>query len=1014
MNIAIIHLSDLHVSSKEAVRMDKVDKLLTSLNVLGHFEGAVFVLSGDVAARGLPHEYKLASQFIGSIYAGLIGRFHLRQENIKVAIAPGNHDIDKTVVDHVKRENVVSWYKDATIDEKIEQEILRMGAFYDFANRHTCFLDKQNPLFCRKLLPFIDEKCNKVYIEINLLNTAPFSSDDDKGIHYLPDAVFENYMKSKKTPLSITVMHHPPDWFNNAQKIRLQNLIYSRSSIALFGHEHYEESQNISLQQGDTTAIQCGGSWWNKSFENSSFFAGLLDTSLNQYAQYEFKWDNVKEYYHHREIRKNNAVARRNDTQRFLPQKEYMDYLCSDERHPVCKDITKYFTFPQLRIEATYDYDGITTIQTLDELIRIVEESPQIMIVGRGGAGKTMLSRMLFRHLIEKYTVLLCGVDEISGKNQRNIIRNTFADIYGMDEFPKFEQLKSENKVIIIDDFNLIKSAHLSKLLQGLGEIFGHIVLIGEKNSTFDVREQISEELKLEKGIKQLSISRFFADKRGELIGKVIDSYGSGEIGVRKETLRLHIENALCVQGLTYALDPDFVVKFTSYYCSHAHELKSGNINVFSKVFEASIELAILPCLHRETVGQIKSALSEVAYYIHFNKAYPISADTIEDVVNDYSTKYDEPLNPKRFLEIAEESRILTKCQDNTRYRFKNKDHLAYFVADAVMRRFNEGNHEAEENLCEIIEFSCFSINPTILKFIAYTTNNIKIIEMLLAQALQYVSDWPEYVIDEIPFSYLNSVPEFERRLDSNSKKAEIEAKTNHEKKEAQNLPESDLVETIDIYDYDTDDLDKLNNQLIRAHLQMNTISSCLVTFSHMMPAKTKKELITAIYRMPNQIFHKWAKQIDVILEELVEEFWEDDAMSGINKEEERVKILSAMQRISVNLLLNLYYSVALNSATSATIENLRRDEYIISTNSRLQRLMFLEYTDQYKEFIAEAEAMDRNAENGITKNMVRSMVYHLLLWSPSLPQDRQQHLIDKYKLGNKKTAILLQNSRNK
>ncbi len=43
MNIVIIHLSDLHISSKEAIHMEKVTAIVNSLNMFDPFDGIIKV-----------------------------------------------------------------------------------------------------------------------------------------------------------------------------------------------------------------------------------------------------------------------------------------------------------------------------------------------------------------------------------------------------------------------------------------------------------------------------------------------------------------------------------------------------------------------------------------------------------------------------------------------------------------------------------------------------------------------------------------------------------------------------------------------------------------------------------------------------------------------------------------------------------------------------------------------------------------------------------------------------------
>lgn len=1010
MNIAIIHLSDLHITSKDAIHMRNVNALIKSMQILTPFEGVIVAISGDIAAKGLNAEYTIASKFLGSIIKRITDTYSVESYNVKILLSPGNHDMNRNISEQLSREECLAYHRKGIDASHLSHELSRMKDFYSFAKSHLCFMVKSSPYLSRKILAFTNTDGSKEYIEANLINSEVFANDDDNGLHYLPEDFFDEFERPCRTKYSFAIMHRSPDWFTPQLKVRLNELIYGRCQLVLYGHEHYETSQKISLSKTNPSIIQCGGAWWCNNFDNSSYYGGILNAETGNYKQYEFTWNARKSFYEHRnEI---DYIMQRQRAQgiQLIPNREFVSYIVSDEKHIVCHDIRKYFVFPNIKNEKSDDYRETQDIQSMEDLIKLVNSENELIIYGDGGSGKTTLARMLFLELYNEYTVLLCDISDIAGKNQNNIIRNVFGNIYNSEDVALFEQQERSKKIVIIDGFDSIKSEHLSKFLPDLANKFEHIILIGEKHKAddFDMRRRLKDELQKEK-IKEVAIDKFFADKRMVLIERIVNLSIENNRTLQSQ-LVIQIENALTLQGFEYQLDPDFIVKFSSYYSQHIQELHMSNANVFSKVFEASIELSIREHLRKETIGQVKTALGEVAHYVHFNKKYPICESEIETIVQAYCEKYDETLLAARFLEIVKKANILVRESQGLAYRFKNKDHLSYFVAEAVIRHFNEGDENAESNLNEIIEYSCFSINPTILKFITYTSGNIRIVDLLLQQAKSYVAEWPEYDAENAQLKYLAATPEFEQKISSQARAEEVAARANREK--AIEQAESAKIEIVDIYDYDISDIDKINNQLIRAHLQMNSISGCLVTFGHILPARLKNDLMETLYKMPNQIFYRWANMIDATIEGLIGEFANQEDNSEEIGQDTIEKILGTIQKISIITLINLYYGIARNGATSATIELLKRDKYIVSYNHELERLMFLEQTDQWNEFIANAADLNKRTKSGMIKTMIRSMVRHMLIWSSTLPRDKRDHLISVYRLQDSRQSILLQSAR--
>ena len=326
----------------------------------------------------------------------------------------------------------------------------------------------------------------------------------------------------------------------------------------------------------------------------------------------------------------------------------------------------------------------------------------------------------------------------------------------------------------------------------------------------------------------------------------------------------------------------------------------------------------------------------------------------------------------------------------------------------ALSRRFNEGDESSEKDLKYIIDYSCFSINSTVLKYIAYTTENIRIIDILLEQAIHFVEQWSSYDIDSSQLEYLRNVKESGPiTIKGGEREREIEEKAKREKELDENI---DVIETIGLYDYDEASADELVNQLIRSTRQMNVIASTLPIFSHIMRAPVKRKLIETLYDMPNRIFNHWAtgvdEQYDSIVKEFVEEF---EPLNESERQEGERKIKGMLQKLSANLLLNLYYTVARTAVTPTTIINLTRDDYASNTNRCLERMMLLEEADDWASFTKEAEAMYENSGSIMVRNMIQAMVYHMLVWSPSLPVSKRHHLMDKFKFNKSAKHILFQ-----
>jgi predicted MPP superfamily phosphohydrolase len=94
-HLRILHLSDLHARAKTAVFQNKVveaaKRHIERINTDDSYEKLI-VFSGDIAYSGKPNEYELAKEWIESIREA----FGATEEQI--VVAPGNHDVDRTLL----------------------------------------------------------------------------------------------------------------------------------------------------------------------------------------------------------------------------------------------------------------------------------------------------------------------------------------------------------------------------------------------------------------------------------------------------------------------------------------------------------------------------------------------------------------------------------------------------------------------------------------------------------------------------------------------------------------------------------------------------------------------------------------------------------------------------------------------------------------------------------------------------------------------------------------------------
>lgn len=1009
MKLIFIHLSDLHLQNSSGIHPAKISAIVDSLQSFIPFDGILIILSGDITASGDSNQYKLASKFLGQLKTSVMERYSsVAEQNIKIILVPGNHDINWHGKPQLTSEQVHTFSEEER-QEFFHAELKRMDSYFTFSSLNGCFVSDDTDSSYKQLLVRQNLFFKNGYkIEVNLVNTAPFSCSNDDGLHYLPEEAIQILTQDNpNTNMSIIIMHHSPEWFIFDQRKELENLISQRCSIAFFGHEHIAGAKQISYDNGGRIVKQAGGVWWQRSAPMvCEYHVSLFNSDTLDYSLTEFTWDNNLKSFISKNSSLHQLMLKPLNRKGIICRESYIQSLMEDKKYAVSQSISDYFIFPTLHTSPSKDYLKGQNINKMEDFIRFIEENKYVAIIGGSNSGKTTLLKELFLNLQLNYVTVYCDTDDITGRNQENILKEMIEVTYGSGNYSLFQQIPRQKKAILIDDLHRIAPKHLNKFLRGIEIIFDIIIISSEDTSKFDAVQMVKDNIKSDTEFNKVSISRLYAEKRSELIRKLVSVKIDSHQGKSSEIART-LEQCLNSYRLAFRAEIDFVVQFVNYYCDHISELNKSDATVFSKVFESSIERNIAPNLagRKENANDIIVALSEVAYYIHFNKEYPITSKRINEIISNYCQYYDNRyLTAGRFLEIVETSNLFVRTPNGYEYRFVSKNHLAYFVAKAVNRKFYDTNDTKDLEI--LIQHSCFGINADILLFLTYISDNVNVPRLLLSQAISYVSDWSEFNVSDNTIKYLQSAPP----QNLSSPREDQKEQDLHE----QSILEEDIdepIETLDIYDYDESQIDNLNNQLIRSLLQLQILARNLSAFISILPAKEKREYVLAIYQVPNKIFNQWASAIDNSIDQLIDEIisWQSEP-DFKGKKLARDDIKYFFQDISLSMLLNLYFIASTYGANDRTVDYLSQQDYIVtSLTYRIERLMFFEKVDDYQSLIDEAESICKKETKGIARNLVLPILHRMVVNSDKISERERRRISSTYFPPRAQTNILLE-----
>ena len=134
----------------------------------------------------------------------------------------------------------------------------------------------------------------------------------------------------------------------------------------------------------------------------------------------------------------------------------------------------------------------------MEDLIEYIKKNKYVAIVGGSNSGKTMLLKMLFKTMQGHMPVLYCNTDDITGRNQENIVKELVRNTYGENSYTDFQQLSDVPKAIIIDDLHRISHKHLNKFMRGIENVFDIIIVGTEETGEFDIVQMVKDNIKSE------------------------------------------------------------------------------------------------------------------------------------------------------------------------------------------------------------------------------------------------------------------------------------------------------------------------------------------------------------------------------------------------------------------------------------------------------------------------------------------------------------------------------------
>lgn len=745
MKLAILHLSDIHISRNDDIVFSRIDSISQALNNLDIEKIPILiVLSGDISDSGQKNEYDLAKDFLDKIKSKLLEKGFIELYIISV---PGNHDCNFSDKDYcemrllAKKEIVKS--PDEIKSVYIKNCLDVQNNYFDFSNLYSicsCQTDEKSKLFYRKNLDI-----NGKNIAINILNTSWLSEINEKqGNIVYPYKYIDDL--TEHTDLSISILHHPFNWVDsdNASKVSLK--VESISDIIFTGHEH----ESKSTYKNDFT----------NNFKNYYFKGGILQDRNNSknscFNLFIIDFDNETIRFLEFVFEINNYAIKLDKESKFLREqtilrnKFHLTDIFFDKLNDIGISLTHkgkekiylsdLFVMPNFKIikdDETLEYTEGKNILNKNNLL----------LIGNQNSGKSTFAKYLYRYYYNnsQIPVLIYG-GELKHNNDekvKSLLKDKLSEQYNVNSIDSFVSIEKNKRVLIIDDFHLSKLNFKSKnsLLSKFQLYFDNIIVLSDNFVQLEVLLNKSEKDALLSDFDHYRFLHFGHYQRKILIEKWL-SLGNEEIiedSILSDNVLRLIELVDKLMGKNmFPKYPCFIllimqqiewqIPIDTQSVPYIHYYQS----IITRAFEDS-KYKIVELDTKYTF------LSYIAHAIFCSEIKKITYSEIKTVYDNYYEKVKRHFNFDDIIEDFINVNILEKTPNH--YSFKYQYLYNYFVSLYII----DGINKQDPDIKEIIDRLISSIHKeefaNIILFITYLSKDKSIIELLIKKANSIFDD---------------------------------------------------------------------------------------------------------------------------------------------------------------------------------------------------------------------------------------------------------------------------------
>ncbi|MEO8021380.1 metallophosphoesterase [Polaromonas sp.] len=735
--IMFIHLSDIHVeSAADAILSRPADIASTTYQRLPEVQTIVLILSGDIAWSGTEKQYALVETMLTEIRKAILSESPSMQ--IEVFVCPGNHDCDFSAHDDT-REAVISRVRQLEGVEPSESLIKTASSVQDQFFAFRARVSSHKWAFDNRLLWQTSINVAGSRVGIRCLNVAWMSELKEKqGALIYPPTAIVPFTFDKLGGLSITLLHHPFNWFGQSNYRAFQAAVRRESHIIFTGHEHFQNVGEVAdLQSSPSIFIEGGVLFEAKEPALSTFNIVIVDVKTEQYSTELYSWDG-KRYIAEVDNEEWGSL-------RALPVKGRPSY-----------ELTKEFSSSLSDPGANFSHSAKKSLAIEDIFVW-----PELLCLDDPSLVKKQVSGAYLEDIENLNSGVFIRGDEKSGKS--TLLRRYFSSYYGRGYLPLYfrgswftkthqrETLKAlkfalekqyvrgahqgwlqeskSQRVLLLDDIDActLSPEVLSRCLNGLFGYFSAIILTAKEGAAAMDLLSIDRVEALHK-FTQYEVREFGHKKRFELVCKWAEIGGQEDESSAKWTATIDRWE----KDLTTAVGRQFVPSVPIFLLTLLQSIESGRTadlqnSAFGHYYQFLVTSALQEVeIEREQWSEVFNYCANLAWFIHSSGKRQLSENELEGFNSAFSSEFTPVPFARRMRELIRAG-VLAKLDGEIEFKYPYLYY--YFLGQYLADRIHEPAIEQVINvLCEDLHLRD---NANILLFTSHHTRSPVIYEKI-------------------------------------------------------------------------------------------------------------------------------------------------------------------------------------------------------------------------------------------------------------------------------------------